>query len=983
MRTWSRFTALGILLILMLSAGGAVPGAGRKDKESATTVKGGAITAPATQAAQSESPRLAPAIDRRAVEDAFQEFQSSQSSRWTVSWDKLTGLPRMLTGRSERSYGATPEAAALEFVAENRALLGLIDERHSVRVVRSVPVRAHRIVTLQQEFAGIDVFEGTIQVVIDGSGRVLHATNSAWPASDSDFPVDIGETAVRASIALQFDGRGVVYSEGPRRVIYPSGNGRLTYFAYVIVGAGEVPWRIIVDARTGDILEARRLDAVDPGPSQESAAPDKPVRPSRTSLDASDPCDREWVRNGAQVIPVPDPADSYYVDVVMGAPLPELGEWQDPKIYAAGIKLLPCIQYTIELDYDLHTWSSYNNNPGWYFDVFFVEVDTGGWYWQHGLRPTVDLWCETDLEGDGAILPGTAWVAGGDLCGDHVLCSMTGAVEFQYLMPDCSKEVYLSVGLDRFTAACPSWGTIRVRISALSRVFNPNPTTTLNRLFTDQEDANSAVPGEAYSAVDLLRLTVPIEGQPWRLNGLYCAIKELVNPVRAYTTARDPSFPYLRNCDMFEAVNAYHHITQNQLYIQSLGFLNVNNRAIDVDPHILIWNPPQPPDPDNSQYNPIPVGAGRLEFGEGGVDDAEDADVVLHEYGHAIQDNQRPGLYLGGNGDNGFGNETRAMGEGFGDYWACSSFEDKSQASGFDPAAFGEFDKQNMTGLRRVDEIKTYPTGMADLEHRDGEIWSRTLWDLFHAIGKMATDIVVLESHFLVPQNPLFSDGAKALLAADELLCSGANEDSIVAAYVDRGIFRELTVLSEPVGVLISVFQQDVRGDQDGIAAFERVYAWGDTVILQAPPTFNDLDFIRWEVEGASGGNGNTLAVVEMDHIPESHLAIAVYDTTITGIGEQATPASFALHPNLPNPFNPYTLIGYDVPAGGGEVTLRVYDVSGRLLRTLVDGPQSPGTKTASWDGTNERGERVASGVYFCRMTAPGYVGQRKLILLK
>ena len=91
----------------------------------------------------------------------------------------------------------------------------------------------------------------------------------------------------------------------------------------------------------------------------------------------------------------------------------------------------------------------------------------------------------------------------------------------------------------------------------------------------------------------------------------------------------------------------------------------------------------------------------------------------------------------------------------------------------------------------------------------------------------------------------------------------------------------------------------------------------------------------------------------------------------------------FALYQNVPNPFNPTTSIRYDVPAAGGRVTLRVYDVSGRLVRTLVDGVQPPGDHTATWNGRNDHGNGVATGVYFYRMTAPGFETTRKMILLQ
>lgn len=64
-------------------------------------------------------------------------------------------------------------------------------------------------------------------------------------------------------------------------------------------------------------------------------------------------------------------------------------------------------------------------------------------------------------------------------------------------------------------------------------------------------------------------------------------------------------------------------------------------------------------------------------------------------------------------------------------------------------------------------------------------------------------------------------------------------------------------------------------------------------------------------------------------------------------------------------------------------VTLRIYDVSGRLVRTLVEGPQEAGQKTVTWNGRDDRGRNVASGVYFYRLQAPGYRKTLKMILVQ
>ena len=85
---------------------------------------------------------------------------------------------------------------------------------------------------------------------------------------------------------------------------------------------------------------------------------------------------------------------------------------------------------------------------------------------------------------------------------------------------------------------------------------------------------------------------------------------------------------------------------------------------------------------------------------------------------------------------------------------------------------------------------------------------------------------------------------------------------------------------------------------------------------------------------------------------------------------------------NKPNPFNPVTTIGYGL-AADGRALMRIYDVAGRLVRTLVDQTLPAGSYAAVWDGTNERGGKVATGVYFCRFETEAYTESRKMVLLK
>ncbi|MEE9269160.1 MAG: FlgD immunoglobulin-like domain containing protein [Candidatus Krumholzibacteria bacterium] len=90
----------------------------------------------------------------------------------------------------------------------------------------------------------------------------------------------------------------------------------------------------------------------------------------------------------------------------------------------------------------------------------------------------------------------------------------------------------------------------------------------------------------------------------------------------------------------------------------------------------------------------------------------------------------------------------------------------------------------------------------------------------------------------------------------------------------------------------------------------------------------------------------------------------------------------FRLFQNHPNPFNPSTTISYDVPLRT-RVTLRIFDVSGGLIRTLVNGAQPAGRRSVTWDGRDNSGRRVASGIYFYRLHANGFSGTRKMVLIE
>ncbi|HDI83141.1 MAG TPA: T9SS type A sorting domain-containing protein, partial [candidate division WOR-3 bacterium] len=106
----------------------------------------------------------------------------------------------------------------------------------------------------------------------------------------------------------------------------------------------------------------------------------------------------------------------------------------------------------------------------------------------------------------------------------------------------------------------------------------------------------------------------------------------------------------------------------------------------------------------------------------------------------------------------------------------------------------------------------------------------------------------------------------------------------------------------------------------------------------------------------------------------------------ITGIEENnsySSPISFELMESYPNPFNASTSIKYTLPTRA-HIELNIYNIQGQLVRTLLSGEKSPGTHKVNWDGRNERGRNVSSGIYFYQLKMAGGIQKtRKMILLK
>ncbi len=109
---------------------------------------------------------------------------------------------------------------------------------------------------------------------------------------------------------------------------------------------------------------------------------------------------------------------------------------------------------------------------------------------------------------------------------------------------------------------------------------------------------------------------------------------------------------------------------------------------------------------------------------------------------------------------------------------------------------------------------------------------------------------------------------------------------------------------------------------------------------------------------------------------------VTAFTTAIGGDGDNLLPERFSLSQNYPNPFNPSTTISFALTSRV-EVRLEVFDITGRVVRTIELGELPAGYHDAVWNGKSDGGEPVASGMYLYRLIAGDFVATRKMMLLK
>ena len=311
------------------------------------------------------------------------------------------------------------------------------------------------------------------------------------------------------------------------------------------------------------------------------------------------------------------------------------------------------------------------------------------------------------------------------------------------------------------------------------KVFLPDPLTTAGVEYgddyVDEDDADLTVLNDQ-------RFDVRVPAQ--LIDGIFylrtdsLLLKDINIPVIPIASATTDTMVFTRSESGFEDVNTMYHITNMYQYLASIGYEALHNFYLEVDPHGASGA-------DQSFYTGLPFPS--IQYGEGGVDDAEDADVIIHELTHAFSDHASPNTNTG--------LERRAVDEGYGDYFAVSysrTYSDFLWKNVFSWDGHNEF----WFG-RNADTDKHYPEDNNDNYYASSEIWSGALMDIFDLIGKEATDRIVCEALYGSFPNMIMPDAAQILLNAEMMLYGGIYHDIMFDALYQRGLVWPVDVVQQ------------------------------------------------------------------------------------------------------------------------------------------------------------------------------------------
>lgn len=317
--------------------------------------------------------------------------------------------------------------------------------------------------------------------------------------------------------------------------------------------------------------------------------------------------------------------------------------------------------------------------------------------------------------------------------------------------------------------------------TATAYVYFPNPLITAEKpygkpFWDNNDQTNTFLKGQR----EKVQINVhKASADSFTLRSPFFKITHFSPPKTPVTYSHDTEFNFTRDSSAFEDVNAFYHLQQFRDYMGEIGLGSMFDYRLPVDAHALS-------NQDNSRFSLTSnTKKGRLYFGEGGVDDAEDADIIIHEFGHALSAYASPGSY-------GSGGESQALEEGFCDYLACSygrhldNYKWKrlfAWDAGIKPNK-----KNKFWGGRWCTTKKQYPEDLTGGKYEDGEIMAGTFMEVWEKLGRQTTDELVLAALNSFSRNMTMNDAARLVIQADSALYNGKHQSVLLNVLGNRGL---------------------------------------------------------------------------------------------------------------------------------------------------------------------------------------------------
>lgn len=310
------------------------------------------------------------------------------------------------------------------------------------------------------------------------------------------------------------------------------------------------------------------------------------------------------------------------------------------------------------------------------------------------------------------------------------------------------------------------------------RVFIPDPLTSSGNyydcaeLYCDNSDSNNVFFDSQYR--DVVLNGISKINDSYRLIGPFASNQDIDFPPVEPEVSTDGNFYFNRSQPGFEQVNIYYHIDRFQRYVQSLGFNNLCNHSLRYDAQGL--------QQDNSKFISEGINSYLL-FGVGGVDDAEDMDVIIHEYTHALS--------AWGSPRSMDGYERKALDEGICDYFAASESKNISE---FRWQEIYTWDGHNTFWKGRIADSKDKYSELRKIQptiHIMGQVWSSCLMKVYDKIGKKNLDFISFQELYMNNVNMSIKDAAYNLLDIDSLHFQSLYRKELISALCEYEIFSK------------------------------------------------------------------------------------------------------------------------------------------------------------------------------------------------